>query len=156
MRSCIVAVFLSMVLGCGASAPPPTAVEARPRHAAQVDRVVLRNLTVEQGELPDAQRSEIRRAAVDAVAEAMDALTPDEVDGVRVDVQIAELDAQVNSVRARALLTVHSVGPPERTRAILQGAATAPGGTDQDAARAASGAIVSAARGLPAALAALD
>ncbi len=84
----------------------------------------------------------------------VDDLSPEQVDRLRLDIDLAALGPAGGGTRARCLISVITVGPPERTRALLQGAATAHGSANP-AVDAARGAVRSALRRLPDALGAL-
>jgi hypothetical protein len=141
--------------GCGASAGPRPSAAPGLRHAAQVDAEVIRTLSSEgQALSPEAMRR-AREEAVRRIAEAVDALEPAEVGRLRLDISIAEVERGPSAVRARCLVTVNTVGPPERTRSILEGAAAVRQPSEDGVVAATSAAVRAALRRLPQALAAL-
>ncbi|HBQ09868.1 MAG TPA: hypothetical protein DEF51_01325 [Myxococcales bacterium] len=151
------ATALSLLLAaCGGAAPPPTAESARVwRHATRVEQTVIRTLSVERGvALDPGAVAEVRQQTVQEVAASVDALSVAQVESLRLDINLASLGPRGGGTRARCLITVSTVGPPERTRAILEGAATVHAHETPRIA-AANGAIRAALRRLPQALAAL-
>lgn len=153
-RAQSVAALSLLIAGCGA-APHGTDAPAPHRHSERVDAVVIRTLTTERGVELDADAlAAVRVGAVRGIAEALDALSADEVESLRLDINLAELGPRGNGTRASCLITVSTVGPPERMRAILQGAATVHA-TDRPRIAASEGAVRAALRRLPQALAAL-
>lgn len=155
-RSYAVSMLLLLLVGCGAAAPPPETERAQIwRYAGVVDRTVIRTLSVERGvALDPGAVAEVRQRAVQEVAASVDALSVAQVESLRLDINLASLGPRAGGTRARCLITVSTAGPPERTRAILEGAATVHAHETPRVA-AANGAIRSALRRLPQALAAL-
>lgn len=147
---------LCLLLGaCGATPSPAIEPGRSWRHADLVQRTVIRTLTTERGvSLDPSAMAAVRGQAVEEVAASVDALSVAQVETLRLDINLAELGPRGEGTRARCLITVSTVGPPERTRAILQGAATVHAHETPRTA-AASGAIRAALRRLPQALAAL-
>jgi len=139
--------------GCGSGAAAGGGPAAR--HAERVDAVVIRSLSDEGAELGAEAMRRARAEAVLRVAEAVDPLDAPRVEELRLDISIAEVERRASSVRARCLVTVSTVGPPERTRSILEGAATVRHSSGDAVAAATEAAVRAALRRLPQALAAL-
>jgi len=139
-------VWLLLLLGC----PSGSAVEAPsaelPRHAALVEAEVLRDVAGE----PTEARAAVAEMAVVEVAETLDPLEAATVGAFRLDVSTTlEVDTP-STIRVKALVAVHTVGPPEQMRAMLQGTGTVARGTDREAdlRLAATGAVRAALRRL--------
>ncbi|MEC7526073.1 MAG: hypothetical protein VYE22_39695 [Myxococcota bacterium] len=153
-RPFVISALVSLLIGCGAAAPAPEAARVY-RYEALVESTVLRTLTTEGGvALDEGSLAAVRREAVREIAAALDAMAEPDVADLRLDVNLAELRSTPRGTRARCLITISTAGPPERTRSMLQGAATVPAHATPEVA-AAQGAIRAALRGLPQALAAL-
>lgn len=114
---------------CARSSPPTEPDEALPRHAELVEEEVLRSVTGE----PRETNASTERVAIVACASALDPLEPEVIRGFRLDVSTALEVETPQVIKVKALVAVHTVGPPEQMRAMLQGTGTVQRGTDRQA-----------------------
>jgi hypothetical protein len=135
-----------LLLGC-ASAPAVEEPAAElPRHTELVEAKVLRSVSGEPAEAMD----ECERVAVVEIASNLDPLEAEVVQGFRLDVSTTLETDTPSTLRVKALVAVHTVGPPEQMRAMLQGTGTVQRGTDRaaDLRLATAGAVRAALRRL--------
>jgi hypothetical protein len=123
---------------CGGSTPPArehasASTAPRPHHADLVDSVVIRSVTGRAEGASDEVLSYARDETVRDVANELDALPEDEVRQIRLDVSLAEVTVQPATIRVRALISLSTVGPPERMHAVLQGGGTVQRGSTERA-----------------------
>jgi len=141
--SCLL--VLLVPFGC-AKPPEETPTAELPRHAELVETEVLRSVSGE----PQAAHDECQQTAVVTAAEQLEPLDAETVAGFRLDVSTTvEVDTP-ETIRVKALVAVHTVGPPEQMRAMLQGTGTVQRGTDRaaDLRLATTGAVRAAMRRL--------
>jgi len=138
---------LALLVACAAAPPPVERAEEAPRYSELVATRVLRDCSGE----PEAAIDHAREVAVYEAATNLDALRATEVEGFRLDVSLTLVSESPGQIQVRALVAVHTVGPPEQMRAMLQGTGTVQRGTDRDAdlRLAAEGAVRAALRRLP-------
>jgi len=100
-----------------------------PRHAQLVETEVLRSVTGE----PHEASASTERAAVVECARSLDPLEAAVIRGFRLDVSTTLEVETPEIIKVKALVAVHTVGPPEQMRAMLQGTGTVQRGTNRDA-----------------------
>lgn len=128
--------LLSLLLLVGltlASCSKPSEVvepsEELPRHAELVEAEVLRSVSGE----PHEAIASTEHVAVVECARSLDPLEADVIRGFRLDVSTTLETETPSVIKVKALVAVHTVGPPEQMRAMLQGSGTVQRGTNREA-----------------------
>ncbi len=141
---CVLA-LAALVAGCAKPSVEAPATE-RPRHAELIESQVLRSVAGE----PEAALDEAEQVTIVEAARNLDPLDAATVQGFRLDVSTTLVTETPETIRVKALVAVHTVGPPEQMRAMLQGTGTVRRGTDRaaDLRLATTGAVRAALRRL--------
>lgn len=129
VRSLLLSACVASLLGCATATPVDRPETELPRHAELVEAEVLRSVTGE----PDEAHANTERVAVVECARSLDPLEADVIRGFRLDVSTTLETETASTIRVKALVAVHTVGPPEQMRAMLQGTGTVQRGTDREA-----------------------
>ena len=121
--------LLALGPACAAPRPAPAPTSDRPRHTELVRQTVLRDVAGQ----PDAALGHARETALLEIAQNLDPLEAEVVAGFRLDVSTTVVVDAPDRVQVKALVAVHTVGPPEQMRAMLQGTGTVVRGSDEEA-----------------------
>jgi len=129
VRSFLLSACAATLLGCASATPVDPPEADLPRHAGLVEAEVLRSVTGE----PHEAHANTERVAVVECARSLDPLEAEVIRGFRLDVSTTLETETPSVIKVKALVAVHTVGPPEQMRAMLQGTGTVQRGTNREA-----------------------
>lgn len=138
--------LVALLVACASERPVAEPRADLPRHTELVQSTVLRDVAGE----PRVALDHAEEVAIVAIAEALDSLEAEVVAGFRLDVSTTLVIDAPDRFQVKALVAVHTLGPPEQMRAMLQGRGTVQRGTncDNDLRLATRGAVRAAMRRL--------